>query len=283
MSKKSEKLEKELEELANKYIGKAIPDSIPDWMITEGILAGSVIERAERKGQKNSKTDVLIRLKDSMPIKISAKLSNADYFGNWYGHKRFINEFGIDTFNKLSREVTDWANKKLEAEDDLFVGVCISFGGRTGDTGIDFTKIFKSEDILTIAKGNEGNEECANALFVSNKTPKHIEGLINELQEISIENVEKAVKKFKVILRPVNPMTNDTNNSKCIYTRFQPQKRLEEKTIITSMADLKLLGKFVPVECDVSYNLTTNRQLEILENCFNIVIPRKKDLNDDVE
>lgn len=277
MSKRSEKLEKELEELVNKNTGQAIPVSIPDWMITEGILAGSIIERAERKGQKNSKTDVLIRLKDSMPIKISAKLSNADYFGNWYGHRRFLREFGIDTFNKLSLEVTKWANERMKKEDEnLFVGVCVSFGGRTGDTGLDFADTFKGEDVLTIAKGSGSDEESANALFVNNKCPENIEKLIGSLQEINVDNVQSAVKGFKVILRPVNPMTNKTNNSKCIYTRFQPYKRLEEKTTITSMEELRQFGKFVPVDCTVSYNLTTNKQLEILEDCFNIRIERKK-------
>lgn len=275
MPKKAEKLEKELEALGKRNIGKSLPASIPDWMIREGILAGTVIESAERKGQKNSKTDVLIKIKDSVPIKISAKLNNADYFGNWYGHRRFLKEFGIDTFESLSQQVTEWANARMKKEGiDLFVGVCISFGGRTGDTGFAFADIFQSEHVLTVAKGTGNDEECANALFVDDTCPEDINGLIMSLQEINITNIENAVKEFKVILRPVNPMTNNTNNSKCIYTRFQPYERLPQMTVVNSMHELRKLGEFVPIDCTVSYKLTTNRLLEILEDCFNIKICR---------
>jgi len=75
-----------------------------------GIIPSDLIINSNRIGAKSqtNKTDVLIKLKNSPPLKISAKLSNADYFGNWYGHRRFINEFGNDAFTKMTIKVTEW-------------------------------------------------------------------------------------------------------------------------------------------------------------------------------
>ncbi|MCR4618500.1 MAG: hypothetical protein K5669_10010 [Lachnospiraceae bacterium] len=275
MSKKTDKLEQEIEELGRDNIGKPIPEKITDWMINEGILAGSIIESAERLGQENSKTDVLIRLKESQAIKISAKLANADYFGNWYGHERIINEFGIETFELLSRKVTEWANewiKKPQAE--LFVGVSVSFGARSGETSVDFCDIFKSEDVLKIAKGVGTGDNVANALFVSNKCPSNIEDLFDNLQEINRDNIEKAVKDFKVIYRPINPMTDDSDRCKCVYTMFKPYKRQETEIVVDSVEKLRELGEFVEIDWTKSYKMNHNRVLDMLKTCYNISISR---------
>ena len=92
--------------------GDALPQILPHWMLNLGILPGNLITSSERIGNKSTttKTDVLIKLQESPPLKISAKLSNADYFGNWYGHKRFIKEFGYEAFYKMTDKVTEWAN-----------------------------------------------------------------------------------------------------------------------------------------------------------------------------
>jgi len=277
LSKRTDKLELEIEKLGKDNVGKSIPVEISDWMVTEGILAGTIIEESERRGQENSKTDILIKLKNSEALKISAKLINADYFGNWYGHERIISEFGIDTFELLSEKVTAWANewiKKPQAE--LFVGVSVSFGARTGNTGEDFLNIFKSEDVLKIAKGVGTGDDVANALFVNNKCPSSIAGLFTILQEINEYNIEQAVKGFKVIYRPVNPMTNVTNRGKCTYTMFKPSQRLAKKEIVDSIERLRELGEFVTVDWEKSYKMNHNRILDILEDCYNISIPRKK-------
>ena len=109
--------------MGNDNIGKKIPDKLPEWMITEGICKGAIIESSKRIGDENSKTDVLIKLKESEDLKISAKLLNADFFGNWYGHERMINEFGLETFGKLTEYTTKWANDWLKTSKDIFVGV----------------------------------------------------------------------------------------------------------------------------------------------------------------
>ena len=97
MSKVSDLLEQELVTLVEEYIGQRIPYNLPQWLIDEGVRPGAKIVAVDGIGSKSrlNKTDVLIILESSSPIKISAKLANADYFGNWYSHKRFLDEFGF--------------------------------------------------------------------------------------------------------------------------------------------------------------------------------------------
>ena len=100
MSKVSDLLEQELVTLVEGYIGQRIPCDLPQWLIDEGVRPGARIVAVDGIGSKSrlNKTDVLIILENSAPIKISAKLANADYFGNWYSHKRFLDEFGFEAF-----------------------------------------------------------------------------------------------------------------------------------------------------------------------------------------
>lgn len=111
MSKASDQLEIDIATLIQKY--QVLPNILPNWMLSLGIHPSAKIINCERIGNKdrNNKTDILIKLDGYPNIKISAKLSNADYFGNWYGHKRFLVEFGSDKFHKLSKATTKWANE----------------------------------------------------------------------------------------------------------------------------------------------------------------------------
>lgn len=244
-------------------------------MITEGICKGAIIESSKRIGDENSKTDVLIKLKESEDLKISAKLLNADFFGNWYGHERMINEFGLETFEKLTEYTTKWANDWLKTSKDIFVGVSISFGSRTGDTGEKFTDIFKVDDVLKIVKGVGTGEDIANTLYIGDKCPDSIERLISYLKEISVCSIKDSVENFKVIYRPVYPKNSGSDRGKCVYTRFQPFKRLEKRTIISSIEEFRKLGEFVPVDYSVSYKINHNKVLDILRDCYNIEIVRK--------
>ena len=94
MSKASDAFENEIVTMVSKHIGENLPSTLPDWMLKEGIIPGAKIVSVDGIGSKSkdNKTDVIIKLSEGEPIKISAKLRNADYFGNWYGHKRFIAE-----------------------------------------------------------------------------------------------------------------------------------------------------------------------------------------------
>lgn len=274
MSKISEQLEQELVSLVEQYIGERLPYILPRWLINEGVLPGAKIIGVDGIGSKSrlNKTDVLISLENSEPIKISAKLANADYFGNWYSHNRFKDEFGLEAFDRMTKASTDFANYWAKTAVAPFVGVSICFGKRSGRTGQDFTDIFTTEDILTVARGFGIGIATANSMYIANYVPRSIEELIDCLQEISITSVNEATENFKVVHRPINPMTEGTNRGKNVYTRFQPYEALSEPRIITNPKILFSLGKFVQVEPN---GLNHNHILNDLEQNYNIIVPRK--------
>ena len=275
MSKVSDLLEQELVTLVEDYIGQRIPYDLPRWLIDEGVRPGARIVAVDGIGSKSrlNKTDVLIILESSSPIKISAKLANADYFGNWYSHKRFLDEFGFEAFERMTKASTAFANKWAKTAIAPFVGVSICFGKRKGLTGQDFTDIFTSKDILTVARGFGDGDSTANCMYIADYVPRTIEELIDCLQEISIETVNEATENFKVAHRPINPITEGTNRGKNVYTRFQPYKRLPKPTVIREPDILFSLGRFVTVEPD---GLNHNHILNELEEKYNIIVPRKQ-------
>ena len=275
MSKVSDLLEQKLVILVEDYIGRQIPFNLPRWLIDEGVRPGARIVDVDGIGSKSrlNKTDVLIILENSAPIKISAKLANADYFGNWYSHRRFLDEFGIEAFERMTKASTAFANRWAETATAPFVGVSICFGKRTGLTGQDFTDIFTSRDILTVARGFGVGDSTANCMYIADYVPRTIEELVDCLQEISIETVNEATENFKVAHRPINPLTEGTNRGKNVYTRFQPYERLPEPTVIREPDILFSLGRFVTVEPN---GLNHNHILNDLEERYNIIVPRKQ-------
>ena len=275
MSKVSDLLEQKLVILVEDYIGRQIPFNLPRWLIDEGVRPGARIVDVDGIGSKSrlNKTDVLIILENSAPIKISAKLANADYFGNWYSHRRFLDEFGIEAFERMTKASTAFANRWAETATAPFVGVSICFGKRTGLTGQDFTDIFTSRDILTVARGFGDGDSTANCMYIADYVPRTIEELVDCLQEISIETVNEATENFKVAHRPINPLTEGTNRGKNVYTRFQPYERLPEPTVIREPDILFSLGRFVTVEPN---GLNHNHILNDLEERYNIIVPRKQ-------
>lgn len=275
MSKKSDLLEQNISDLASNY--NNLPATIPSWMENLGIVAGSEIISSNRIGSenKNNKTDILITLKNSINIKISAKLSSADYFGNWYGHIRFLQEFGNETFDKLTKDATDWANWWITQTNAPFIGVSICFGRRSGHTARRFLDIFSSQDILSIVKGFESddNNSTANCMYISSKAPTSLDELLNNLVPITLETIEQAVGEFMIAYRPINPITEGTNRGKNVYTQFVPYKKLDNPTTIISPKEIETLGEFEVVEPN---RLNHNHILNRLESEYNILIPRKK-------
>lgn len=276
MSKKTDDFEIEIvTAIKNDLLltNQCIPSDLPSWMLDIGIKPNAKVIDVERIGSSGSKTDVIIRLENSEPIKISAKLSSAHYFGNWYSHTRIINEFGEDLFEKLVLDCTSWANEWHNTQNaSLYVGVSICFGKRSGKTAREFTEVFTYEDIVTIVAGYGSGESIANCLYVSPKAPVNLEDLINKLQPIDENSIKILSEDFKVAYRPINPMTEGSNRGKCIYTQFHPSKALSEKVVVTSKSELMKLGEFVPVEAN---SLNHNRLLNELEEKYNIVVPRK--------
>jgi len=86
MSTASDAFENEIVTIVSNHIGEELPATLPDWMIKEGIVPCATIVSVDGIGSKSkdNKTDVIIKLSKGEAIKISAKLRNADYFGNYF-------------------------------------------------------------------------------------------------------------------------------------------------------------------------------------------------------
>lgn len=285
MVKKSKELEKAVADKINVLSGQSLPDTLPDWMIKEGIKPCAEIIRATDIGDAShdNKTDVLVELKDSIPIKISVKMSTADYWGNWYGHKKFVHSFGVKAFDNLTKATTEWANEVMAGDDwdsKPFVGVSISFGKRSGQTKLKFEKILSKEDMLKVIRGekNEKHPEAeANALLITSEvsinTPSD---LVDALEELSVDNVYAHTSRFYIIFRPVNPKTSVSDRGKNTYTRFVPYKKLDHMTVVTRMSELRKYGHFETVEPQLGrHKMTHNFVLDDLEKNYNIKLLRK--------
>ena len=269
MSKKSDQFEEDI--VSQIKIGDSLPSTLPRWMLDLGFVEGAQVTDSLRCGATGGKADVRVEFNKGTPLLISAKLANADYYGNWYSHNRVVKEFGDDVFQKITDHCTDWANNTWVKSDNssLFVGVSLCFGKRTGRTGIDFSSFFGEEGIRKIVEGDGFNK--ANALLISDKVPGDLKELLKALVPINSNTIMSLSKDFKVIYRPINPMTEGTNRGKCIYTKFKPHQKLEEKTRVDSLNKLMKLGEFVTVSQN---SLNHNRLLDTLET-YNIFIPRK--------
>ncbi len=272
MSKASQDLEKAIANTAK--VDSCLPQNIPEWMQKMGIQAGDKITDSKKVGNNspNNKTDILIKFQRSQPLKVSAKLSNADYFGNWYGHERFINEFGRKVFDKLTTKTSlwanDWANKSNAS---LFVGVSISFGERSGDTFIPFLDIFDNlKDLQKIVCGVGEDDNAANCLYVSDEHPKSIKDIVEKLSPLDLDTIKRLSEKIRVIFRPINPFTEASNRGKNVYTKFQPHQPLSDMTDVTNIKDLMKLGKFTEV---FPNGLNHNHILDTLQADYKIRIP----------
>ena len=278
MSKSSEDLEKAIANAAK--IGSSLPQNIPKWMQRLNIVSKDVITESTKIGNNNpnNKTDILIKFQISPPLKISAKLSNAAYFGNWYGHERFISEFGRKVFDKLTLKTSLWANEWANRSNaNLFVGVSISFGERTGKTYIPFLDIFDSlEDLTKIVCGVGDQDNVANCLYVSDDHPKSIEEIIEKLSPINLSKIQELSEDIKIIFRPINPFTEGSNRGKNVYTKFEPNQSLLEIEDVITMQDLMKLGKFTTV---FPNKLNHNHILDTLQAEYNIRILRKLESN----
>ena len=84
MSQASDAFENEIVTIGINHICEKFPYSETSLMIKKWIDPNATIVSVDGIGSKSkdNKTDVIIKLSEGEPIKISAKLRNADYFGN---------------------------------------------------------------------------------------------------------------------------------------------------------------------------------------------------------
>ncbi|MBD1558953.1 hypothetical protein HC752_18620 [Vibrio sp. S9_S30] len=271
MSKKTDLFEKDVAASVN--IGDSLPNDLPSWMKDIGVQAGAKVTSVQAQGATGGKTDILIKLSNGSPIKISAKMSSAHYFGNWYSHDRILRDFGVRAFNNLTKDCTQWAKQWAKSPSaSFFVGVSICFGKRSGETAREFTQVFDYQDIVKIVAGVGKGHSVANCLLVSNKVPNNLLELIQTLQPINNEVIQTLSRNFKVVYRPINPKTEGSNRGKCTYTQFRPTKRLSKMTKVETLQDLIKLGTFEIVSPN---GLNHNRLIQSLK-AFNIDIPTKR-------
>lgn len=286
MSKASEKLEEDIRDIAqNGNLNNIDIGSLDQELVNKfGLTNNLTIVESEKIGNNNhnNKTDVLLKLSNGKKIKISIKLSNADYFGNWYAHTRALQEFSLDKIKKLISETTKWANEWIDNDHaSLFVGVSISFGKRTGETQKNFLDIFDEDDVEKIIKGANSDEldETANVLYIDDKAPQNISELFQKLKIINKTNIRKQIEEFKIIFRPVNPMTSESDRGKNIYTKFVVKNKPDTVKIIDSPNKLKEYGEFEIIDLNVEHSLNHNKVIDDLFDKSNILIPRKNYYN----
>lgn len=281
MTKKYAQFEKDITRAIANLSGQQLPNSLPIWMRNIGINPGAVIIGATDIGPDDTKnkTDILVNLDKSGPLKISVKMQNADYMGNWYTHTRIIEEFGQNIFDKITKVVTNWSNQIAHDsswENKPFVGVSISFGKRSGKTGIPLQKIFSEDEcnkiVVAMGAGIGSDDSVANSLYASDIIPNNVGDLISSLEEMNYDNIVKFTGDFMLILRPVNPMTEGSNRFKNVFSQFVPNQPLSEQTKVLTMSQLNKLGSFKTV---VNDGLNHNHILNNLEH-KNIIVPRKQ-------
>lgn len=268
MSAKTDEFERRIASCIS--CGEALPATLPTWMASIGVIPGAIVNRVTRMGASGGKTDIFIEFEQGNPIKISAKLACADYFGNWYSHNRIISEFGEPTFYKLTASCTRWANQWLYSNQaSFFIGVSISFGKRSGNTCEEFTSVFDFNDIKTIVAGNGSGNESANCLLISDDVPSSLYDLIQQLRPIDQQTIMSLSHNFKVIYRPINTQTEGTNRGKCTFTQFSPKRRADVLTRISTLNQLQELGAFIEVQPN---SLNHNRLAEYLRTEYNLDI-----------
>lgn len=273
MSAYTDNFESQLKTIISNYSNQALPQNLPQWVKDLGISSSNKIVKAERIGSSGYKTDIIVYFDNHKVLKISAKMSSADYFGNWYSHKRLIEEFGSDCFQKLTRDCTKWANNWIKHSNAaLFVGVSICFGKRSGNTSRDFSEVFSPSDIIKIVAGTGTGNETANCLYSTSNLPSSIGQFFDILKPINSSTIFELSHNFKIAYRPINPMTEGTNRGKCTYTQFVPFQKLSQPLEVNNLIDLNELGDFQVVE---SNSLNHNRILDRLKKDFNIIVPRK--------
>lgn len=273
MSAYTDDFERQLTSIIYSFSGSPLPSNIPSWLNNLGITNANRITDVARIGGSGYKTDIVIYFDNQTVLKVSAKMSSADYFGNWYSHTRVLEEFGADIFQKLTIDCTHWANNWIDNTNaSLFVGVSICFGRRTGNTSREFTDVFTLNDIIKIVAGTGSGIETANCLYSSSELPQSIDQLFQILKPIDSATIQQLSQNFKIAYRPINPLTEGTNRGKCTYTQFIPFQSLPFPTAIHSLEDLKRLGSFYTV---VPNSLNHNRILNDLRDNHNILIPRK--------
>lgn len=252
-SARSDKHEKDI---AKAFKNQSLPDNLPRWMLDYGFVPEAKVVKSTQTGGTGIKPDVIVQFDKGPSLRISAKMSNADYFGNWYSQEKVAQDLGEEMVKPLIEETVKFANK-YRGRGDPFVGVSISFGKRSGETGKNFTELFPLNLITRIVAGGNPNAEVnANSLYTTTEIPNSIEGLLNNLKPISDSVIRQLSKNFSIVFRPVYVRTNKSNLTKPAWSQLEPNAPLREPTLFETQEELLRVTHWspVPLNSRVSHN-----------------------------
>jgi hypothetical protein len=262
------------EAIADGFRGRIIPDDLPKWMIELGIAPGAKVVKSIVTGGSGIKPDVIVTFDKGSTLRISAKLSNADFFGNWYTKRKVKQDLGENAVAPISEEVLEFSKRwKDKKGDKPFVGVSIAFGKRGGETGKPFTNLFPVDLIKRIVAGGSPHAETnANALYATDTVPQSVISTIKNLQPISNSVIKKLSKDFNLIFRPVYTPTNKSNMKKSAWSQLVANGKFKEPINITTQSELLKYTQWVqtPLDKDIKH-FEIVREL----NRNNIFVPLK--------
>ena len=250
------------------------------WMPKAGITPSARIVSAERVGTTGGKPDVIVRLDVGEAIRITKKRPNADFAENWITGSNFVTRYGEDAYQNAVTAATEFANAYRPQNDDPFVGVAVSIGRRSGQTGIAFDEICKSaESKLGVLRGFGEGDAVANCLYLGEGAEVDLMATLRRLHPLSLDTWTTYFGNMKLIYRVVYPRTNISNLSKCSYTEFTPYQTPRQPLCVTSHQQLQQLGTFTRVSIPTpdSKPRTHNAILRDLKK-KNIIVPTKQRL-----
>jgi hypothetical protein len=253
--------EKHEQDIADSFKGQTLPDKLPKWMSELGIVPGAKVVSSKKIGTGGAKPDVVVEFSVGESLRISAKMSNADYFGNWYTKGRTAQDLSPDLIQPLISATLNFATTYRPKMMQTYVGISISFGKRSGQTGKKFTDIFDASLIKYIIAGNNPlGKKNANCLYTTSTVPSNIEKVIENLQPVSDSVVKKLSQNFYVVFRPVFTPTNRTNMSKQTWVKLQAIKPLSNPTLFERQEDLLKVTEWVPTREDeiITHNGVVN-------------------------
>jgi len=250
----SAKSEAHEESIKKAFEGKILPLNIPKWMLDLGIKPGSKVINSRKTGPEGIKPDIIVTFDNNASLRISAKMSNADFFGNWYSKKRVIDDLGdefvqpiIDVAYNFLKQVDH--GKYTPSKSSPILGTAISFGKRSGKTGFPFSKLFNISYIKNIITGVDiNNNSNANCLYTTSGVPSDIDKVLDNLKPVTDSVIKKLSENFSVIFRIIYSTSGTTQLSKPLWVKLYAKNKFHIETEFKKHSEILGITEFVKTE-----------------------------------
>jgi len=270
MSASSDQLELDV---ARVFTGK-LPNKLPDWMVKEGFIPGAKIISSKVVGGTKIKPDVIVTFDQGPTLRISIKMSNATFYGNWYTKDKVARNLGENAIQPIIDAGLDFMKKYKAPQKHPLVGVSVSFGKGKGQNSVPFTKLMPLTMIKFIVAGNNPNLEVnANSLYAGNDEPNNIKSALKNIKPITNKTIKELSSDFNVLFRTVYTSTNKSNMGTKSWVKLVANSPLPEKMEFDTQEELLKYTHWEPTGLyeDVSHNQIAND----LEK-HNIFVKRRK-------